>query len=80
MSAIIRAVRQVASGLGRLADDRFCLVRELPLADTKGFAFVPSPELAETDVLDTLIEMGYSVRSAFRLVVDARRSFARFAR
>ena len=77
MSAIIRAVRQVASGLGRLADDRFCLVRELQLADTNGFAFYPSAELPETDVIDALTEMGYSVRAALRLIVDARRAFTK---
>jgi hypothetical protein len=34
-------------------------------------------ELTETDVIDSLIGLGYSVRDALRLIVDARRSFAR---
>jgi hypothetical protein len=77
MSSIIRAVRQVASGLGRLAEDRFCLIRELQLADTNGFAFVPSVELTETDVIDMLVEAGYGVCDALRLVMDARLYFVK---
>jgi hypothetical protein len=77
MSSIIAAVRQVASGFGRLAEDRFCLIRELRLVDTNGFAFIPSAELTETEVVDRLIEVGYNVRDAWRLIVDARISFAR---
>jgi hypothetical protein len=78
MSSIVTAVRQVASGLGRRAEDRFCLIRELQLVDTNGFTFVPSVELTETDVVDRLIEVGYSVRDAVRLIVDARRSFSKY--
>ena len=77
MSAIITAVRQVASGLSRRAEDRYCLISERQLAGINGFAFVPSMELTETDVIDSLIGLGYSVRDALRLIVDARRSFAR---
>ena len=76
MSSIITAVRQVARGLSRRAEDRFCLISERQLAGINGFAFVPSMELTETDVIDSLIGLGYSIRDALRLIVDARRSFA----
>jgi hypothetical protein len=75
MSSIIAAVRQVARGVGRRAD-RFCLIRELRLADTNGFAFVPSVELTELDVVESLTAVGYSMRDALRLIVDARRFFS----
>jgi hypothetical protein len=78
MSSIIAAVRQVARGVSRRAEDRFCLIRELRLADTNGFAFVPSVELSEMDVVQSLTEVGYSVRDALRLIVDARRFFAKY--
>ena len=77
MSSIIAAVRQIASGLGRRAEERFCLIYELRLVDTNGFAFVPSTELTERDVVDRLIEAGYGVRDALRFIVDARLFFAR---
>ena len=77
MSFIVAAVRQIASGLGRRAEERFCLVYEMQLVDTNGFAFVPSAELSERDVVDTLVEAGYGLRHAMRLIVDARLSFAR---
>ena len=78
MSSIIAAVRQVARGVSRRAEDRFCLIRELRLADTNGFAFVPSVELSEMDVVQSLTEVGYSVRDALRLIVDAHRFFAKY--
>jgi hypothetical protein len=77
MSSIIAAVRQIASDLGRRAEGRFCLIYEQQLVDTKGFAFVTSPELTETDVIDRLIEAGYGVRDALRLIVDARLYFVK---
>ena len=58
MASIIAAVRQIASGLGRRAEERFCLIYEQQLVDTNGFAFVPSAELTERDVIDRLIEAG----------------------
>ena len=76
MTLIITAVRQIASGLRR-AEERFCLVYELRLIDTNGFAFVPSEELAETDVIDRLIDVGYTLRNASRLIAGARALFAR---
>lgn len=76
MPSIITAVRQVASGLSRRAEDRFCLISERQLAGINGFAFVPSMELTETDVIDKLIKVGYSVREALRLIMDARLAFA----
>ena len=78
MSSIIAAVRQIASGLSRRAEERFCLVYEWRLVDTNGFAFVPSEELAERDVLDRLVEAGYGVRDALRLIGEARRVFAKW--
>ena len=77
MSSIIAAVRQIASSLGRQAEDRFCLVYELPLVDTNGFAFVPSAELTEGDVVARLTEAGYGIRGAMRLIADARLLFKR---
>jgi len=77
MSSFITAVRQVASGLSRRTGDRFCLISERQLAGINGFAFDPSMELTETDVIDSLIGVGYSVRDAVRLIMDARRSFGR---
>ena len=76
MTGFITAVRQVASGLSRRAEDRFCLISERQLAGINGFAFVPSMELTEKDVLQALIKVGYSLRGAWRLIMDARRSFA----
>ena len=75
MSSIIAAVRQIASGLGRRAEERFCLIYELRLVDTNGFAFVQSPELTESDVVARLTEAGYGLRGAARLIADARRLF-----
>ena len=77
MSSLITAVRQVTSGFNRRSDDRFCLISERQLFGTNGVAFVPSMELTERDVVDTLVRVGYSVRGALRLIVDARRSFAK---
>ena len=77
MPSFITAVRQVASGLSRRAEDRFCLVIERQLVGVNGFAFASSMELTETDVIDKLIKVGYSVRDALRLIMDARRAFAR---
>ena len=77
MPSFITAVRQVASGLSRRAEDRFCLIIERQLVGTHGFVFVPSMELTETDVIDKLIKVGYSVRDALRLIMDARLAFAR---
>ena len=77
MSSLITAVRQVARGLNSRVDDRFCLISERQLVGTNGFAFVPSMELTEKDVLDALMKLGYNVRGAWRLIVDARRSFVR---
>ena len=77
MASIIAAVRQIASGLGRRAEERFCLIYEQQLVDTNGFAFVPSAELTERDVIDRLIEAGYGLRDAMRLIVDARLFFAK---
>ena len=77
MSSIIAAVRQLASDLGRRAEARFCLIYEQRLADMNGFTFVPSPELTETDVVDRLLEAGYGVRDALRLIVDARLAFVK---
>jgi len=77
MASIIAAVRQIASGLGRRAEERFCLIYEQQLVDTNGFAFVPSAELTERDVIDRLIEAGYGLRDALRLIVDARLFFAK---
>jgi len=76
MSSLITAVRQVTRGLNHRADDRFCLISERQLVGTNGFAFVPSMELTEKDVLQALIKVGYSLRGAWRLIMDARRSFA----
>lgn len=75
MSAIIAAVRQIARGLGRRAEERFCLIYELRLADTNGFAFLPSAELTENDAVDTLTAAGYDLREALRLIMDARLLF-----
>lgn len=77
MSSIIAAVRQIASDLGRRAEARFCLIYELRLADVNGFSFVASPALTESDVIDRLIEAGYGLRDAVRLIVDARRFFVK---
>jgi len=77
MTGFITAVRQVASGLSRRAEDRFCLISERQLAGINGFAFVPSMELTETDVIDSMIKVGYSLRDAVRLIMDARLAFAR---
>jgi len=77
MASIIAAVRQIASGLGRRAEERFCLIYEQQLVDTNGFAFVPSAELTERDVIDRLIEAGYGLRDALRIIVDARLFFAK---
>ena len=77
MASIIAAVRQIASGIGRRAEERFCLIYEQQLVDTNGFAFVPSAELTERDVIDRLIEAGYGLRDALRLIVDARLFFAK---
>ena len=76
MSSFITAVRQVARGLSRHAEDRFCLISERQLVGTNGVAFVASMELTETDVIDTLVRVGYSLRDALRLIVDARLAFS----
>ena len=75
MSAIIAAVRQIARGLSRRAEERFCLIYELRLADVNGFVFLPSPELTENDVVNTLTAAGYDLREALRLIMDARLFF-----
>jgi hypothetical protein len=77
MPSIIAAVRQIATGIGRRAEERFCLIYESRLVDTNGFSFAQSAELTENDVIDRLIEAGYGVRDALRLIVDARLLFAR---
>jgi hypothetical protein len=77
MSAIIAAVRQLASGIGRRAEERFCLIYELRLVDTHGFAFVESADLNESDVIDRLVEAGYGMLDALRLIGEARQFFAR---
>ena len=59
---------------GFRAEERFCLIYERRLIDTNGFVFVPSAELTETDVVESLIEVGYSVRDALRLIAGARLS------
>jgi len=76
MSLILTAVRQIVSGLRR-AEERFCLIYEGRLIDTNGFVFVPSAELTETDAVESLIDVGYTLREARRLIVGARRFFAR---
>jgi hypothetical protein len=78
MSSIIAAVRQIANDLGRRAGERFCLIYELRLVDTHGFAFVQSPALTESDLVDRLTEAGYGVREALRLIADARLYFAKY--
>ena len=77
MSAIIAAVRQIASGIGRRAEERFCLIYELRLVDTNGFTFVESADLNESDVISKLTEAGYGLRDALRLIGEARQFFAR---
>ncbi len=77
MGSFITAVRQVARGFSRRAEDRFCLISERQLVGMNGFVFVPSMELTETDVIDKLIKVGYSVRDALRLIMDARLAFSR---
>jgi hypothetical protein len=77
MSSVIAAVRQIASGLGRRAEERFCLIYELRLVDTNGYTFVPSAELTERDVIDRLTEAGYGLHDARRLIRDARLFFTR---
>ena len=73
MSSMIAAVRQI----GRPTEGKFCLVFEQRLVDTNGFAFVPSVELTENDVVARLTEAGYGVGSAMRLLADARLLFKR---
>jgi hypothetical protein len=80
MSSILAAVRQIASDLGRRAEERFCLIYESQLVDTNGFAFTPSAELTERDALDRLIDAGYDLRDALQAIVEARLSFARYFR
>lgn len=79
MASVLAAVRQIASGLGRRAE-RFCLVYESQLVDTNGFAFIQSAELSERDVIDRLIEAGYGIREALRLMAEARLFFAKHLR
>jgi hypothetical protein len=79
MGSIFAAVRQIASGLGRRAEERFCLIYESQLVDTNGFAFIPSPALTERDAIARLIEAGYGLREALRLLMEARLFFARHA-
>lgn len=78
MSAVIAVVRRIANGIGRRADERFCLIYEMRLVDTNGFAFIPSEEFTEDDVLNKLIDAGYGLRDALRLILDAR--LARYVR
>ncbi len=72
------AVRQVTQGTGPHGEDRFRLIDELPLVDTNGVSFVSSADLTEPDALNRLIEVGYSLRRARRLLNDARLFFARY--
>jgi hypothetical protein len=72
MSSILAAVRQIASDLGRRAEERFCLIYESQLVDTNGFAFIPSAELTERDAIDKLIDAGYDLRDALQAIVEAR--------
>ena len=65
------AVRQVKQGTGPHGEDRFRLIDELPLVGTNGFSFVSSADLTEPDALSRLIEEGYSLRHAKRLLNDA---------
>ena len=72
MPSVIAAVRQIAKGIGRRAEERFCLIYEMRLVDTNGFAFVSSEEFTEDDVINKLIDAGYGMRDAVRLIMDAR--------
>jgi len=72
------AVRQVTQGTEPHGEDRFRLIDELPLVDINGFSFVSSADLTESDALNRLIEEGYSLPHARRLLHDARLFFARY--
>jgi hypothetical protein len=71
-------VRQVKTGPASPQGERFCLVHEVSLGYTVGFAFAADrEELTLERVIELMIRAGVSEGDAFRLLEEARREFGR---